>query len=132
MQSYEYKVVPAPRRAEAVKGLRKTDARFAHTLAKLMNELGAEGWEYVRADALPVEERSGLTSRVTIYQNMLVFRRPKATATAAPAERNAPQVKATPRPAREGDAAAKEPRLRAVPSEPETKAGIASSDKAAE
>ncbi len=40
-----------------------------------MNRLGAEGWDYVRADALPCEERVGLTGTKTVFQNMLVFRR---------------------------------------------------------
>ena len=40
-----------------------------------MNELGAEGWDYVRADALPCDERSGLTGVKTSYHNVLVFRR---------------------------------------------------------
>ena len=38
-------------------------------------ELGAEGWDYLRADTLPVDERSGLTGTKTSFQNMLVFRR---------------------------------------------------------
>lgn len=82
MTKFEYKVVPAPKRGEKVKGLKTGDARFAHTLESLMNELGAEGWEYQRADTLPSEERSGLTSRTTVFQNMLVFRRALETDTA--------------------------------------------------
>ncbi len=117
MPSYEYKVVPAPKRAKPVKGLRKGEERFARTLTELMNELGAAGWEYMRADALPVEERSGLTSRVTVYQNVLVFRRPRDTAagdtasdantvieTPTPAEPPEPRLKSRlPLPRREPD-----------------------------
>lgn len=75
MTRFEYKVVPAPSKAQRVKGAKGTPNKFAHTLMELMNELGADGWEYQRADTLPCEERSGLTSRVTTFQNMLVFRR---------------------------------------------------------
>lgn len=75
MVKYEYKVVPAPKRGEKAKGVKGTEARFAHTMAALMNELGAQGWDYQRADTLPCEERSGLTGKTTTYQNMLVFRR---------------------------------------------------------
>ncbi|MDP3377653.1 MAG: hypothetical protein Q8S53_04755, partial [Brevundimonas sp.] len=32
-------------------------------------------WDYVRADTLPVDERSGLTGTKTSFHNMLVFRR---------------------------------------------------------
>ena len=75
MQRYEYTVVPAPRRGEKARGVKTTEERFALALAALMNRLGAEGWEYVRADALPCDERAGLTGTKTTYQNMLVFRR---------------------------------------------------------
>lgn len=72
---YEYRVVPAPRRAQREAVAKTTEARFAASLTNLMNEMGREGWEYQRADTLPVEERAGLTGTKTTYQNMLVFRR---------------------------------------------------------
>ncbi len=72
---YEYKVIPAPRRGEKLRGVKTTEEKFALTLTGVMNALGAEGWDYVRADTLPVDERSGLTGTKTSYQNMLVFRR---------------------------------------------------------
>ena len=75
MTKFEYKVVPAPKRGEKVKGVKASDARFAHTRESLMNQMGAQGWEYQRTDTLPSEERSGLTSRTTVFQNVLVFRR---------------------------------------------------------
>lgn len=82
MPSYEYKVVPAPKRGLKAKGVKSSEARFAHALETVMNELGAEGWEYQRTDTLPSEERSGLTSKTTVFQNMLVFRRAIETAEA--------------------------------------------------
>ncbi len=75
MPRYEYTVVPAPTKAAKVKGVKGTEARFAHELEQLMNRYGAEGWEYQRSDTLPCEERSGLTGRTTRFQNLLVFRR---------------------------------------------------------
>jgi hypothetical protein len=75
MQRYEYTVVPAPRRGEKARGVKTTEERFALALSGLMNRFGAEGWEYVRADVLPCDERSGLTGSKTTFQNMLVFRR---------------------------------------------------------
>ena len=75
MQRYEYKVVPAPRRGEKARGVKTTEERFALALTQMMNRLGAEGWDYVRADALPCDERVGLTGSKTTFQNMLVFRR---------------------------------------------------------
>jgi hypothetical protein len=85
MTTYEYRVVPAPQRGLKVKGARTTEARFAQALMALMNELGRDGWEYLRADTLPCEERVGLTGRTTRFQNMLVFRRAVAVETAAAA-----------------------------------------------
>lgn len=75
MQRFEFKVIPAPKRGEKARGVKTTEDRFALALTTLMNQLGAEGWDYVRADALPCEERVGLTGTKTTFQNMLVFRR---------------------------------------------------------
>ncbi|MDP3264124.1 MAG: DUF4177 domain-containing protein [Tabrizicola sp.] len=76
MQRFEYHVVPAPRRGEKARGVKTTEERFALALSTLMNQLGAEGWDYVRADALPCDERAGFTGTKTTFQNVLVFRRP--------------------------------------------------------
>lgn len=78
--SYEYKVVPAPTRGLKAKGVKTAEDRFAHALETAMNDLAANGWEYLRADTLPSEQREGLLSKTTVYQNMLVFRRAKASA----------------------------------------------------
>lgn len=75
MQRYEFKVVPAPRRGEKLRGIKTAEDRFAHTLMQVMNDLGRDGWDYVRADTLPCDERVGLTGTKTSFQNMLVFRR---------------------------------------------------------
>lgn len=79
MQQFEYKVVPAPQRGEKVRGARTTADRFAATLMTVMNDLGRDGWEYLRADTLPCEERVGLTGKSTSFLHMLVFRRSLAT-----------------------------------------------------
>lgn len=78
MQRYEYRVVPAPRKGEKSRGIKSTEERFAFALTQVMNKLAAEGWEYQRADALPCDERVGLTGSKTVFQNMMVFRRPAA------------------------------------------------------
>jgi hypothetical protein len=89
MQRFEYHVVPAPRRGEKARGVKATDERFALALTNLMNVFGAEGWEYVRADSLPCDERSGLTGVKTTTQNVLVFRR----AIAAPVAAEVPSIR---------------------------------------
>jgi hypothetical protein len=73
MSKFEYKVVPAPKRGLKVRGVKGTEEQFAHALTLLLNEAAAEGWEYLRTDTLPCEERKGLTGKTTVYQNMLVF-----------------------------------------------------------
>lgn len=83
MQTHEYKVVPAPGRGEKGRGLKTPADRFANALGLLMNELARDGWEYLRADTLPSEERTGFTKRTTVYHSVLVFRRPLAAPAAA-------------------------------------------------
>ena len=75
MVQYEYKVVPSPRKGEKARGAKTVQERFALALTLLMNKMGQEGWEYLRADALPCDERVGLTGTKTTFQSMLVFRR---------------------------------------------------------
>ena len=98
MQRYEYKVIPAPKRGEKLRGVKTTEDRFAQTLTQLMNSLGAEGWEYLRADTLPCDERAGLTGTKTTYQNMLVFRRTLAENVVAEAPPAFSTLRATPEP----------------------------------
>lgn len=81
--TYEYKVIPAPTRGQKAKGIKGPEGRFANALEREMNRLGAEGWEYLRADTLPHEERSGLTGSNTSYRSVLVFRRAKSADLAA-------------------------------------------------
>ncbi len=97
MQRFEYKVVPAPTRGEKVRTAKTGADRFAHALAQVMNALGRDGWDYVRADTLPSEERTGFTGRTTVYHNMLVFRRPlpgeaDAASLSLSADAAAPQI----------------------------------------
>lgn len=72
---YEYAVVPAPKKGLKARGVKTSEDRFAYALQTIMNEYGTAGWEYVRTDTLPSEERTGLTGRTTVYQNMMVFRK---------------------------------------------------------
>lgn len=85
MQRHEYKVIPAPRRGTKSREAKTTEDRFALTLSVLMNDLGREGWEYVRAETLPCEERVGFTKTRVVEQTMLIFRRPLAGSTAVAA-----------------------------------------------
>lgn len=75
MLQYEYKTVPAPRKGEKAKGIKASDGRLALALQNVLNEHGAQGWDYLRAETLPLEERTGLTSKTVSYHTVLVFRR---------------------------------------------------------
>lgn len=91
MSQYEYRVIPAPRRAKRAKGARTPEDKFARTLSDLMNEEAREGWEFQRAESLPVEQKKGMLSSATeSYQSVLVFRRALHSAT-----RSDPGLRAT-------------------------------------
>ena len=79
MTAWEYKIVPAPRRGTKAKGAKTTEDRFALALEELMNSYGAQGWDFLRSEALPVEERKGFTGKAVTTQHMLVFRRARAS-----------------------------------------------------
>ena len=51
----------------------------------LLKEMAAEGWDYVRAETLPCEERKGLTRTQTTDQFILIFRRRARESAGAPA-----------------------------------------------
>ena len=75
---FEYKVVPAPAKGTKAKGVKTPHGRFAVSIEQLLNNMGAEGWEFQRAELLPSEERAGLTGSTTNWRNVMVFRRPVA------------------------------------------------------
>ncbi|MBC9247079.1 DUF4177 domain-containing protein [Paracoccus sp. 11-3] len=75
MTAYEYNVIPAPNRGEKDKDAKTPSDRYAVAFTAELNRMAQDGWEYIRADVLPSEERTGLTGRSTVYHNLLVFRR---------------------------------------------------------
>jgi hypothetical protein len=115
MTAFEYRVVPAPKRGVKAKGAKTAEERFAVALAEVMNTLGAEGWDYVRSDMLPCEERSGLTGKATVYHTVMVFRRAVGVAAVAPAPVEAPAPVVAPV-AMNAPVAAPSPVAAAVPS----------------
>ena len=90
MQTTEYRVEPAPRRGTKAKGLKTAEDRFAAALTAKLNEMAAEGWDYLRADTLPCDERSGIAGRSTTYHSVLIFSRAKTAE--APAALAAPEA----------------------------------------
>ena len=78
MTHYDYKVVPAPKRAKRVKGVHGSEELFALTLTEAINEVARQGWEYVRAEHLPAEAPRGwFRGRSRASRRVLVFRRPR-------------------------------------------------------
>ena len=76
MSRYEYKALPAPSRPAKIKGVKRPEEKLAVTISDVMNRMAADGWEYLRADTLPLEEPRGLLSRArSSFQTVLVFRR---------------------------------------------------------
>lgn len=82
---FEYKLIPAPARADKARGVKPGAARLALTVEAVMNDMAREGWRYLRSDLLPSEERQGLSTRKTTkYHTFLVFQRPVAEEAPAP------------------------------------------------
>ena len=116
---YDYKTVAAPRRPGKFKGIKGPDA-FARTIEEAISAEAGAGWEYLRADTLPCEEKPGFFSRrQTVLHTILIFRRARAHAVdpvdepafapqAVPAAAPAPQ----PRPAPEAAPMRLEPDMR--------------------
>lgn len=81
----EYKLIPAPARADKARGVKPGAARLALTVEAVMNDMAREGWSYLRSDLLPSEERQGLSTRKTTkYHTFLVFQRPVTEEALAP------------------------------------------------
>lgn len=91
MTRYEHRCVPAPRRVKRRRGEKTPAEALARAVAEVLDAQAAEGWEYLRADLMPLETRQGLFSAVVeTHQSVMVFRR--AVATAAPQQPAAPQT----------------------------------------
>ena len=73
---HEYKVVPAPSSAPRIRGLKTTGARFAHALTEAINAEAAGGWQFLRTETLPCEERGTLGKTRTSTQVVMIFGRP--------------------------------------------------------
>lgn len=97
MAGYTYKTVAAPRRLKKVKGVKGQDALLAHSVEDLISVEAAQGWEYLRADTFPVEEKGGMFSKPVVTERaLLVFRKPSAAQQVRPVA--AQPVQAAPQP----------------------------------
>ncbi len=75
MSSFEYRSVPAPERCLRLGKVERGEDRFCLTFDEVLNQQAAEGWEFVRIEALP--SRSGFwpfRHRLRT-RHLLIFRR---------------------------------------------------------
>lgn len=78
MSFYDYKIVPAPKRAKKVKGVSGAADLFALTLNDAVNELARQGWEYYCSEQLSIQTPGGWLSRSRTEEHaVLVFRKPR-------------------------------------------------------
>ncbi len=76
MARFEYKVIPSPRKPRRAKGMKTVADRFANTLTEEINAQAALGWEFVRSETLPMDEKPGMFKKaIETYQSVIVFRR---------------------------------------------------------
>lgn len=74
MRKYEYKVVPVPAACLKTTGLDKGTDPVAFTVETVLNDLGVEGWEFVRSEAVSLR-KGGFFGRGEILREVMVFRR---------------------------------------------------------
>lgn len=73
---YEYIVIAAPTRIERAKRKLSAAERLADTMTAAINEMAADGWEYLRTETMTVEDKKGRFSKVEeVIETVLVFRR---------------------------------------------------------
>ena len=62
MRRYEYKVVPVPEKCFSAKGADKGSDPVAYTIESVLNDLGLQGWDYLRTDRMTLQ-RGGILGR---------------------------------------------------------------------
>lgn len=77
MTEMEYRVVPAPARGIKKRGVKGAEDRFAAALSDALNAEALDGWQFLRSETLPCEERQGLTGSRTVFRSVLIFGRPR-------------------------------------------------------
>ncbi|MEM9139650.1 MAG: DUF4177 domain-containing protein [Pseudomonadota bacterium] len=74
--SYEYKCVGAPERGKRRRGAKTRSDRVANAMEEMIVAEAVDGWEYMRTDLVPVEERAGWFGRThEVHRAILIFRR---------------------------------------------------------
>lgn len=94
MAEFKYKTVAAPRRVKKARGVKGAEAQLAHNIGEIIAREAVDGWEYLRADSLPIEEGGGMFSRPHVsWRAVLIFRRQvQASERATPAQEHEAHV----------------------------------------
>jgi hypothetical protein len=78
--TFEYKCVGGPERPKRQRGISRSE-RVALAMQEIIRAEAVDGWEYLRTDLVPVEEKAGLFSRThEVHRAVLVFRRESGAA----------------------------------------------------
>ncbi len=110
--NFEYTVIPAPTRTKHQKGVKTAVERLAFALEDVINEMAADGWEYLRTETLTVEDKAGRFSKIVEkIETVLVFRR-------ALQERPARRVEAQQAPIEPAREIKPEPKMNMAPAAP--------------
>lgn len=81
---YEYKCIAAPEKARRRRGAKTRTDRVALAIEEILQAECKGGWEYLRADLIPVEEKNGIFSRTQeVHRAILIFRRAVGSQAAA-------------------------------------------------
>jgi hypothetical protein len=84
--SFEYKCVGAPERVKRQRGVRSRSERVALAMQEIISAEAVDGWEYLRTDLVPVEEKAGFFGRMhEVQRAVLIFRRESGAARPAQA-----------------------------------------------
>lgn len=89
--AFEYKCVGAPERAKRKRGAKTRTDRVALAMQDVIMQEAVDGWEYLRTDLVPTEERSGMFSRThEVHRAVMVFRRSLRSSASTGPELGAP------------------------------------------
>lgn len=99
MERFEYKVIRATQDSSRFTGLSRANEDFASVLTQSLNEGAAQGWEFLRKEAMREPGRFGLFRRRGRRHDYLVYRRKLRTEGTLPASHETqPRVPASPVP----------------------------------
>jgi hypothetical protein len=74
--TFEYKCVGAPERPKRLRGSWSRSDRVALAMQEIIDAEAVDGWEYLRTDLVPVEEKASFFSRTQeVHRAVLIFRR---------------------------------------------------------